>query len=62
MIYAEKKKSQQLCSEHKFHLKAVKDIRFTNIDNETVSYFVDAFDEFKKEFDSEIKGDWEEPL
>ena len=43
-------------------MKAVKDIRFTNIDDETVSYFVDAFDEFKREFDNEIKGGWEESL
>ena len=36
LIYAEKKASQQLSKEHPYAVRTVKDIRLTNIDDETV--------------------------
>ena len=41
LAYAEKKAAQQLDEEHRFVVKTVEDIRLTNIDDETVSYFLD---------------------
>ena len=38
-------------------MKPVHDIRFTNIDDETVGYFLRAFDSFEKDFDTVLRGE-----
>ena len=50
LFYAEKKKSHKLDKEHPFAVKTVKDIRLTNIDDETVAHFIEAFDQFQSAY------------
>ena len=51
LIYAEKKSHQKLDSVHRFAVKPVTDIRFTNIDDETVEHFITAFDKHSAHFE-----------
>lgn len=50
IAYAEKKAGQKLDKKHPFALKTVSDIRFTNIDDETVSHFINYFDKYSDRF------------
>lgn len=57
MTYAEKKASQTPNQENPFAVKTVRDIRLTNIDDETVQYFIEQFDKFSDQFDDVLRAE-----